>query len=303
MRKQVAFFLAAAITASLAIAGAAQTTEPPFSLPDTRVMSFTSKDGSHAFRLLIGLPRNYATRSERFPVIYLLDADFSFALAQDIQRHSTDRGQEKEAIVVGIAYPGADTDIKTYERTRTRDYTPTHVADGGYGPDIQALSGGGAKFLDILGGEILPFIDAKFRTDPGARMIVGHSYGALFATYAMLTKPGLFHDYLVVSPSLWYDNKMMFDVAKSYIASHKSLAANVFYAVGSFEAQSNHDMVGDLQAWNDMFKAANLAGYNSTMIVYDGETHESVFPAALTRGLRVLVDFAGEAAGNSLERK
>ncbi|MGD0143651.1 MAG: hypothetical protein ABSC92_10865 [Rhizomicrobium sp.] len=30
----------------------------PFSLPDTDVLSFTSRDGSHAFRLLIGLPRD-----------------------------------------------------------------------------------------------------------------------------------------------------------------------------------------------------------------------------------------------------
>jgi hypothetical protein len=275
----------------------------PFSLPNTKVVSFASKDGVHKFRLLIGLPRNYETRREHFPVIYLLDADFSFALTQDIQRHTTDRGQEKEAIVVGIAYPGADTDIQTYERTRTRDYTPTYTPDGGYSAEIQKLSGGGPKFLDVLSNELLPYIDTNYRTDPKARMLVGHSFGALFACYTMLTKPDLFHDYLLVSPSLWYDNRTMFGLAKTYLAKHKDLPANVFYAAGSYEHMSEHDMTTDLQNWNDLLSTAKPAGYTATMMIFDGDTHESVFPGALTRGLRVLDNFAGEAAGNTLERK
>ncbi|HEY1629876.1 MAG TPA: alpha/beta hydrolase-fold protein [Rhizomicrobium sp.] len=293
---------AALAFALLPVAATAQPAEPAYTMPDTKVMSFTSKDGAHSFRLLVGLPRDYATRGERFPVIYLLDADFSFALAQDIQRHSTDRGQEKEAIVIGVAYPGADTDLKTYERTRTRDYTPSFVAEGGYGPDIQALSGGGPEFLRVLGDELIPFIDAKFRTDPAQRMIVGHSFGALFACYAMLTRPGLFHDYLIVSPSLWYDDRRMFGLATAYIAAHKALSAHVFYAIGALEASSDHAMVDDLRAWNTLLGDAKLGGYKSQMTVFDGDTHESVFPGALTRGLRVLDDYAGEADGNTLER-
>jgi hypothetical protein len=290
------------VFAAVLFAATAQAADVAFSFPDTKVTSFASKDGSHTFRLMIGLPRNYATRTtEHYPVIYLLDADFAFPLAQEIQRHTTDRGFEKEAIVVGIAYPGADIDIKTYERTRTQDYTPTNTPDGGYSPEMQALSGGAPKFLDILSDELLPYIDATYRTDPNARMIVGHSYGALFATYAMLTKPGLFHDYLVVSPSLWYDNRAMFGMAKNYLSAHKSLNAHVFYAAGALEAYSQHDMVADMRAWDAMLTAAKLDGYKSTVMVYDGDTHESVFPGALTRGLRVLSDFAGEAGGNKLE--
>lgn len=299
MRSRIAgavFALAAAM-----FAASVQADDAPFVMPDTRVTSFNSKDGSHTFRLLIGLPRNYASRTERFPVIYLLDADFAFPLTQEIQRHTTDRGFEKEAIVVGIAYPGADTDIQTYERTRSQDYTPTHTADDSYTPQMSAVTGGAPKFLSILSDELLPFIDTHFRTDPGARMIVGYSFGALFATYAMLAKPGLFHDYLVVSPSLWYDNRMMFDMAKTYIATHKSLNVNVFYAVGALEANSQHNMVGDMRAWDAMLTAPKLDGYKSTVMVFDNDTHESVFPGALTRGLRVLSGFAGEASGNKLE--
>ena len=132
--------------------------------------------------------------------------------------------------------------------------------------------------------------------------LVGHSYGGLFACYAMLAKPGLFHDYLIVSPSLWYDDRMMFRKATAYLIAHGSLPAHVFYAVGSFEANSEHRMVDDLNAWHMLLSGVKPDGYKATLMVFDGDTHESVFPAALTRGIRVLDDFAGEAAGNALER-
>jgi hypothetical protein len=47
-------------------------------------------------------------------------------------------------------------------------------------------------------------------------------------------------------------------------------------------------MVDDLNAFFALMKTANLSGYESTIVVFDGETHNSVFPATLSRGLRVL---------------
>jgi len=301
MKKMTSIVLALGAAVLTPAFGTPPLTPAPFAMPDTQVIPFTSKDGSHAFKLFIGLPRNYATRTERFPVIYLLDANFSFPLADEILRHTADRGQGRESIVVGIAYPGAETDIKIYERTRMQDYTPTYSPTGGYGPETQVASGGGPMFLNILSDELLPFIDSHFRTNPAIRTIVGHSAGGLFATYAMLTKPGLFSDYLVVSPSLWYDNRVMFGVAKDFIAENSSLHANVFYAVGAFEEGTQHAMVSDLKDWNALFDSAKLQGYSAKLMVFDGDTHEAVFPAALTRGLRVLSNFAGEANGNKLE--
>lgn len=290
--------LALCIAAALAFAAApAHADDVGYVVPDTKVVPFTSKDGVHAFRLLIGLPRDYDKRqSERFPVIYLLDADYAFPLAQEMLRHATDRGQLKEAIVVGIGYPGGDSDLGRYVQNRTRDYTPI------YNAEEQKDSGGAAAFLNLLQMELLPYVDANFRTDPHDRMIVGHSFGGLFAVYAMLSAPDVFQHYLVVSPSLWYGNKMMFSLATDYAKSHKSLPVDVFYAIGSFENQDDLAMVDDLKAFNAQLTAAHLQGYHSSLMVFDGDIHNSVFPAALERGLRVLDNFAGEAGGNKLEK-
>ena len=265
----------------------------PYALRDTEVVEFASKDRAHDLHLMISLPRGYDRRgAERFPVIYLLDADYSFAVARNELRHFTDRKQLKEAIIVGIGYPGAEDDINLYHRTRVRDYTPTYAKGSGYGIGQDELSGHAREFLDVLENELLPEIDKRFRTDPSARMLVGHSYGGLFATWTMLTRPGLFRDYVIVSPSYWYDDRMIFRTATDYAAHHNDLPAHVFYGVGSLE--DGGGMAADLQAFDAQLQAAKFPNYRSTVHVFDGETHNSVFPAALSRGLRTIYEFAGE---------
>jgi hypothetical protein len=292
--KAIVLCIAAALVFA---AGPVRAGDQGYVIADTRVVPFASQDGAHAFRLLIGLPRDYDKRqSTRFPVIYLLDADYAFPLAQEMLRHATDRGQLKEAIVVGIGYPDGDSDLDRYVQNRTRDYTPL------YNAQEQKDSGGAAEFLEVLRAELLPYIDNTFRTDPHDRMIVGHSFGGLFAAYAMLSAPDLFQHYLVVSPSLWYGNRMMFPLAADYAKNHRALAADVFYAIGSFENRPDLAMVDDMKAFDAQLTAAHLRGYHSSLMVFDGDIHNSVFPAALERGLRVLDDFAGEATGNTLEK-
>jgi hypothetical protein len=85
---------------------------------------------------------------------------------------------------------------------------------------------------------------------------------------------------------------MIFGVAKDYIARHDALPAHVFYGVGSFEGGGS--MAADMKTLDEMLTAAKLKGYDSTLLVFDGDTHNSVFPSAITRGLRTLYDFAGE---------
>lgn len=112
----------------------------------------------------------------RFPVVYTLDAAYSLLIARNVTDHLSERDHLREVVVVGIGYrdqePGRTAG---YRRNRTRDYTPTFVRDGGYGPELQKTSGGGPKFLEALETEIVPFIDRHYRTDPGERVLVGHS--------------------------------------------------------------------------------------------------------------------------------
>ena len=86
------------------------------SLPRTSLHLIESKANGVAYKLYVSIPRPYEQSKERYPVIYLLDADYSFAIARNVVEHLADRDHLRRAIVVGIAYAGPDR----YRANRTR---------------------------------------------------------------------------------------------------------------------------------------------------------------------------------------
>lgn len=172
------------------------------SLPRTSTHFIESKANGVEYKLYVSIPRSYEQSKERYSVIYLLDADYSFAIARNVVEHLADRDHLRWAIVVGIAYAGPDR----YRANRTRDYTPRFSPKGGYGPEYQKQSGGGPKFLKFLKEELIPFVDRSWRTT-SEQVLVGHSYGGLFAAWTLLNAPRSFAGYIIVSPSLWYHGR------------------------------------------------------------------------------------------------
>lgn len=268
---------------SLAEAEAATPPPPPqpeqVTLAGTAVHHLTARANGIAYKLYVSVPTGYSTSTARYPVLYLLDADYSFPVARSIVQHLSDRQRLQPIIVVGIAYDGPDL----YRLHRTRDYTPRFSPTGGYSEELQKQSGGGPKFLQFIREELIPYIDGHYRTDPAERGLVGHSFGGLFATWVLLTSPATFNHYVIVSPSLWYGDRFVFDTEKS-TRSASAPRARVFLGVGSREVNDERDMVRDLATM-----AAALAHRPSLQLkreVFDDETHDSVFPTAFSRGIR-----------------
>lgn len=256
-------------------------------LPNTRFESIDAASNGVHYKLYIGLPANYEATDARYPVLYLLDADYSFPITQTVIKHLSERERLGPMIVVAIACDGCDQYTSpAYRMNRTRDYTPLFSPTGGYGPEFQKVSGGGPKFLEFIRTELFPGIDRDYRTT-GVRGLVGHSYGGLFATWVLLTAPDTFSRYVIVSPSLWYANRFIFPLERTAkIATH----ARVYMAVGATEGNGEHDMVKDLER---MAKAlSERRSLDVSHEVFAGENHDSVFPTALSRGLRFV--FAGD---------
>lgn len=261
-----------------------ETVPPPVQLPRTEVrhLASTRVEGV-SYRLYVSLPRGYTESSDRYPVVYLLDADYSFAIARNVVEHLADRDRMPWVILVGIAYDGPPR----YREHRTRDYTPIHVPTGGYGPEYQRHSGGGPAFRRFLAEELVPFVDRTYRTT-GERALVGHSYGGLFGAWVAFTTPWLFDHFLLVSPSLWYDDRRIFQTEEAWASERDSLAKTLYLAVGSREGSLRRDMVGDLRELGRRVERRGYRGLSTRAEVLDGETHDSVFPRALSNGLRTI---------------
>src|SRR5438128_2240561 len=146
----------------------------PYVVPNTQVFDMHSKQTGGDYQLLVATPPGYPEPGKRYPVVYVLDADYSFALTRNVIQHFVERQDLPPMILVGIAYPGAAADRDLYKLTRTRDYTPIFVRTGGYGLEFQKVSGGAPKFKAFMAAELFPFIERKFAADPNDRTIVGH---------------------------------------------------------------------------------------------------------------------------------
>lgn len=169
--------------------------------------------------LNIYLPLDYSPDNpKRYPVIYLLDGslDEDFIHIAGIVQFSSFSwiNRVPESIVVGIA---------NVDRKRDFTYPSGNELDQKELP----TSGKSADFITFLEKELQPFIDSTFATT-STKTIIGQSLGGLLATEILLKKPELFDNYVIVSPSLWWDDEKLLDAAYPNFISPKS----VYIAVG-----------------------------------------------------------------------
>ncbi len=170
--------------------------------------------------LNIYLPEGYSADSATtYPVIYLLDgsANEDFLHIAGLVQFLTMIEKMPQSIVVGIA-----------NVDRKRDFTfPTGIAK-----DKQDFptTGSSEKFMAFLENELQPFIEKHYKTS-NSKTIIGQSLGGLLATEILLKKPQLFTDYIIVSPSLWWDNESLLEKAPELLkAAPKD--RNIYISVG-----------------------------------------------------------------------
>ncbi|MDF2156469.1 alpha/beta hydrolase-fold protein [Algoriphagus sp. CAU 1675] len=175
-------------------------------------------------QLLIYLPQS--TRSLKMgqsssPVVYLLDANSQFSISsQIIKQLSFDA--VPPSILVGIV-----------NTNRTRDLTPTPIADDPTGFDV-SQSGGGESFLDFIEKELIPYIDQKYATTP-YRTFIGHSLGGLFSGYLLATRPHLFKNVISLDPTSNWDNGLLVKKLKEAADQGKLAGKGYVFAVADPE--------------------------------------------------------------------
>lgn len=157
-------------------------------------------------RIWIYLPQHYALSNDRYPVIYMHDGQHLFDEATAPGRKgpiewrvdkTIDRSQH-DAIVVAIAHADGADERKNEYFTNPSEHFPQPR--------------GRAYLADVV-HTLKPHIDGRFRTLSGKwhTAMVGSSVGGLLTLYAGTYYPEVFGTLGVFSPSIWLDERQVFD--------------------------------------------------------------------------------------------
>lgn len=237
----------------------------------------------------------WATPPEALPLLIVLDGDLFFGTAVETTRlQSSLFGEIPAHLVVGIGY-GTDDPV-LQGSTRARDLTPTEAAiptPGAVSPG-PIVTGGADRFLAFLADELLPWLERTYPVASGQVTLSGSSLGGLFVIHALLERPSVFDRYLAVSPALWWDDAVLLRRAPERLAALDDLDADVFLAVGSLEEGAgipgldDFRMITHLEALAEHLRRPGLASLRVQLQIFEDDSHTSVVPVALSRGLRAL---------------
>ena len=281
----------------LANSALAAPASPPASyvLENTEVRDIRAQALKRDYQVYVALPDSYRQGNKRYPVLFVVDANYSFAVVRNIAQRLNKHAGMEEVVVVGLSYANGDGGVYS----RRRDYTPTSPRKHDYRSDMpgrQPAFGEAKAYGQFISGEVFPFIASNYRVNMQRKVFIGHSYGSLLGLQFLLTEPRTFEHYILGSPSLWYDAGVMFDREQAYAASHKDLPASVFFGIGGLEKlaagkkrsrlEEEADMLADLREFDGKLKSHKYPGLKTRLRVFEDEDHASVFPFILTHGLR-----------------
>jgi predicted alpha/beta superfamily hydrolase len=231
---------------------------PESTIFHSEVRRITSAHTRQTHPVDVWLPPSYAASARRYPTVYLLDGNLLFGAAASLALPLIWGGELPELIIVGIGY----ADLQSYDtwgELRSRSF------------DTEA-----DQFRAFIAAELIPMVDAEYRTDPGDRALAGHSGGGFFSLSTLFHQPTMFQRYAIGSP---FDEKLKAYEA-AYAAQHARLPAKVVVVVGSLEENE----VAGVWWMETVVRARGYVGLDLTTLVMEGESHVSVMGRWLIDG-------------------
>ena len=213
-------------------------------------------------KIWVYLPKDYATSTKKYPVIYMHDAQNLFdAKTSYVGEWNVDETLDSinaQVIVIGIEHGGDK---------RIEELTPfKHVKHGGGNAD---------NYLDFIVKTVKPKIDSTYRTKPNARntAIFGSSLGGLVSFYAAIKYPEVFGKVGCFSPSFWFGRNEMNDL----LAKTKDFKTKVYFLCGDNEGDA--DVIPDMKKveyWVNT-KRCECKKLNKEVIIKGGQHNEKLW--------------------------
>jgi uncharacterized protein len=233
---------------------------PRAALFGTEARTLFSTIRGREYHLSVALPDSYTTSTEAYPVIYVLDGDFNYGVAAGLTRYSNWFRKVPELIIVGIGYDVATTE--EFVALRDLDFDAPDMPGG-------VSDGAADRFLDALTQEIIPFIDANYRTIPTDRCLQGYSAGGIFALYVLFHRPDAFQRYISGSGvrHIQYDYWLQHDAELA--ARDGSNPLQLYLSIGELE----EDDLADFERLVAFLTQGNYPGLTVSSEIYAGEGH------------------------------
>ena len=238
-----------------------------------------SKNGEK-YKIFIARQKNVA-RYDR--VVFMVDANAQFPILLNSYAQIYANGAKQNAkavpklsktvLIVGIGY---DSPLAYDIKRRTRDLTP--AASG----EEYANGGGAAEFYDFVKDELFPLVEKKYSTAKSNKIYFGHSFGGLFGIYALLRDDGIFDEFFIASPSLWWGESQLIRDALDEGKLRSNLKAKfIMLVAGSSEMRKGKtDKAGILKV-ADLAEILKARGLSCEFRLYEGASHGEVIPLAL----------------------
>lgn len=148
--------------------------------------SFVSTKLGETREITIGLPPSYEKNpNKQYPILILLDGDYLFDPFYGALNYGVYWDEFPETIIVGISQN------KNEER----------IDDSNYDDLNGVPTEKGARFFEFVGGELLSYIEKKYRIAP-FRIIAGHETTAGFLNFYLYKENPIFNAYISLSPEL-----------------------------------------------------------------------------------------------------
>lgn len=216
-----------------------------------------------------------------YPVVYLLDG----GLDEDFI-HITGLYQFNSFPWIHLVAPSIVVGIVNTDRKRDMTYPTKDTADKRRYP----TAGHSDKFIRFIEQELQPYMQKKFRLNSSAT-IIGQSLGGLLVTEILLKKPTLFNKYIIVSPSLWWDDGSLLDQSIGLLQNSVSEKTVVYLGVGK-EGLTPGDkprvMEVDANLLADKISAVKNKNLSVHFDYLPQENHATIMHQAVLNALRLM---------------
>lgn len=217
--------------------------------------------------IIVGLPDNYQSSDQSYPVLYVLDGANHFHYTTGITRFLASNDFIPQMIVIAVNNTDRARDLTPPSQVKTdQQYFPTH--------------GGADNFQRFFAEDLMPWVEQNYRTQP-YKILVGHSLGGLFAVHTLTTRPDLFNAYIAISPSMQWNAQHLVDQAEQFFTATPQLPVSLYMTAGN----EGRELLGGTRKLAGVLDAATPKDFLWQFDHLPLETHGSVPSRSTYQGL------------------